>query len=741
MAVNEKITQFSEPLDLSYYLVYLQTIWTKYHRAILIVNAVGVILVLAYVNSLVPTYTATVTLHIAPKDNTMFNLEQLYWGDSDTSFKETQIGILQSKKLLRTVVENVELHRVPALSASSIRVGPVGFIKHLFRDKEQSVSEENMADLIESKANELAGLITVSLADEYGYSNLLHVSVAMAQAKLAADTANNLADSYIHAVYMNEMETALKNQGFLSDRLTVLREELQVAELRLRDYMEEQDIVSTPSGRSEVADQLTAVTNRFYLAQQERIRLENLTQQVKKFQMGGQELSNVSAFSSDPNVSKISSEVIDLERSRNELRKRYGKHHNKMIAIESELENARRSLQRQIGNVMKNIESDLAVAKRTKKVASQSLEEVRGRTQSRGRKEFDLTQLQQDIDVKRAVYTVFLEKLNQDDAAGPVRNTNLWVADPAVAPRSGSKLSWVTAVLAALVVCSTISIGVGGMLIFIDNSLETEADVMEKTHTQLLGMLPIIRGVGTDVPNTPFGEYLENLHSRFSEAIRTVRTSITLLNVSQPINKILVTSCQTHEGKTSVALCLAASFAQTSKVLLIDADLRRPSVENAVSQTTHKMLGLSDVVSGGAAIEDCITHHEQAKFDYLPAGSRSLNPLELIGSTQFTTLLNDLSDEYDYVIVDSPPCTAVSDAYLLGSLMDTVIFVVKASSTSVANIRSVLSRFHDLDVQVAGILLNLVNFESKKHPYYYQDATYAPYVSDDNTPVKLNDNV
>jgi polysaccharide biosynthesis transport protein len=734
---NDKPYYDEEPIDIRYYLVLLRTIWFKYYPYILVLNVIGILIASLYVQSLAPSYSATVTLHVAPKDNTVFNLEKLYWGDSDSSFKDTQIGILQSNKLLRTVVEKLELFKVPVLSASSRRVGFLGYLQQRISPV---VAESDVDDAtrIEWAADELSTLISIQEPDESGFSNLLDITVTMAEPVLAANTANTWAESYINSVFMNEMETALKNQAFLTKRLSVLRHQLQEVEQKLRDFMESEDIVQRGSGRDEIDSELDTVTASYFKARQERARLENLMNQVEAVQKGGTDPRNVPAIASHPVVSRISSQIFDLEGKKSELSKRYGRRHNKMKAVESELATAKRALKNQIANVRVGILSDLKVAQRTEKTAEAVLEEVRDKKQSLGRKDFKLNELQQDIDVKREVYTVFLEKLNQDDAAGPVRNTNLWIADPATIPRRGVKLSWGMAIIATIFGCTVLSFGIGAILVSINNTLETEQDVVDKAGAQLLGILPIIKTEGEAGEYVPFREYLENLHSRFSEAIRSVRTSMTLLNVNKDINKILVTSCHQHEGKTSVALTLSASLGQTAKVLLIDADLRRPSVENAVNKGNHKLLGLADAISGAVSPDDCIMHFEPANIDVLPAGSRSLKPLELLGSSQFTTLLNDLSDRYDFIIIDSPPCSAVSDSYLLGSLTDTVIFVVKSGTASVTNIRSVLNRFRDLEVPVAGILLNQVDFESRHHPYYQGYYEYDGYGASDK-PVKLND--
>ena len=726
-----------DPIDIAYYLAFLRTIWFKYYQYILAVNVLGVMAISLYVQSLSPSYSASVTLHIAPKDNTVFNLEQMYWGNTDSGFKETQVGILKSNKLLRTVITELELHKEESLSASSVTVGFLGYLINKISTEEDAplTSVENQ---IELTVEELNQLITVIEPDPNSYSNLVDVVVTMSRPDLAANTANQLAESYINSVFMNEMETALKNQNFLSGRLTILREQLQQAEQRLRDFMESEDIVAGTSGRDEVDTELETVTRRYFTARQERTILENLIQQVEDIQAGGTDIRNVRAIARDPIVSSIRSEIITLEQRKSELSKRYGRRHARMIAVNSELESANRTLRVQIGDVLGGIRSDLIVAKRIEKVAEEALSTVRNKKQTLGRKSFTINDLQQDIDVKRDVYTIFLEKLNRDDASGPVRNTNLWIADPATVPRVGEKISWWVALVATLLFCTILAFAIGALLISIDNTLETEEEVLDKTGAQLLGLLPIIKGKFKDGINVPFYEYQENLHSRFSEAIRSIRTSLALINVNQEMRKILVTSSEINEGKSSVALTLSASASQTMKVLLIDADLRRPSLEKIVSDGTHKMLGLSDVISGEVKLKDCIFHHEASHIDILTAGSRTLRPLELLGSTQFTVLLNEVSDLYDRIVIDSPPATAVSDAYLLGSVVDTVIFVIKAGSTHVSKIRSVLNRFKQLNISVAGVILNQVDFDSSHYPHYKNYYAYEGYGASDE-PVKLHD--
>ena len=725
-----------EGIDLSYYLSLARTVFFKYYQLVLAINVVGLVAVLLYHQSLTPGYTSSVVLHIAPKDTNVFKFDQIYWGGgSDPSFRFTQIGILTSTKLMRQVVADLELHKKGVLDPAEVRDGFVGYVQDkIWPQVPMSMMPDDLG--IELTAYKLMSLMEITGADQDNYSNLMYVSVTMADPELSAETANAIGQAYVDTVFENEMQNAMKSQQFLQERLSVLREELQQAEQRLRDFLEAEDILSRGSGRSEVDEELDTTSQRFFAAQAERERLENLISQVRSIQRGGTEISSVPAIASQPLVAKVSTDILALEQRKSELSRRYGPRHNTMIALESELAQARSSLDETIANVLQGIQSDLAIARRAEESTRVGYDSARSRIQEIGRKDFKITELQQDIDVKRAVYTMFLERLNQEDASGPVRNNNIWIADPATVPRQGAVTPiWMLAA-ASIFLCSALGFGFGLGREFLDNTLETEEDVHEKIGVPLLGLLPQVPANEISGDKL-FREYLDNLHSRFAEAIRSVRTSITLLNVRGHYRRLLITSTVEHEGKTSIAMTLSASLGQTGKVILIDADLRRPSVERVLElDEGHRLLGVSDVISGSVGWRDCVFRHDESGIDILMAGSRSLKPLELLSSSEFTTLLNDLSDNYDYIVIDSPPCSAVSDAYLLSSMVDAVLFVVKSKWTSVTQIRGVINRLRHLNATIAGVLLNQIDFDARHHPQYTQYQRYDTYGAPDE-PVKI----
>ncbi len=708
-------------IDYRYYLNLLKTVLLKNYKAITAFCLICVLASVLYVQSQAPSYFSTVTLHIAPA-STMFSFEQWYMSDDD-KFQDTQIGILESNKLLRRVVEKISLHEEGKLTPESFDVGLVSTVKGWIADLRgpQLPVTIPAEDLIRSTTEELGSLLTIAKPPRRETSSLLNVTVRMANPILAARTANTIADEYMALVFENEINNARKNQQFLTDRLLILREDLKTAEARLQAYRESENILSRTSGLTELDDELASLSNRYFEARENRLRQENLYQQVRNVKSGGRSWEKLSAISNHPRITTIQSGLFDLNRRKSELSKRYGSRHNTMIALNSEIEAAGRGLENEVRDVVEGIKNEYQLSKTMESAAESTLNDVKDRKQLLGRKEFQLNDLVQEIETKRDVYSIFLERLNQDGASGPVRNDNLWIADPAVIPKAGQRTPLARAGLMALVLSLGAALGIGLLFELTSNTIASGDDVEKKLNMSLLGYLPLLEG-DTENPGLTFDEYTNNPESRFSEALRTIRTSITLSNLNTVnVNRFLVTSSQRNEGKTSVSLCLAAAFGQTSKVLIIDGDLRKPSIERVLNTTNHKFPGLADVIANTVTVDEAIQQRPADHIDVMFAGSKTLKPLELLSSTQFRQLMEELGSRYDTIIIDSPPCVSVSDAYVISTLVDSIIFVTKSEAVPVPVIRHCLSRFSGIDASVLGILINQIDFNAAHHYGRYQD--------------------
>jgi len=218
------------------------------------------------------------------------------------------------------------------------------------------------------------------------------------------------------------------------------------------------------------------------------------------------------------------------------------------------------------------------------------------------------------------------------------------------------------------------------------------------------------------VPNPSYKHFIEEPQSSYSESLRSIRTGIILSSIDIPDKTICVTSTAPAEGKTSTALGLAYSLAQVGSVLLIDADMRRPSIHKAL-QMANMDFGLSNLVAGTNTMEECITNDDEGGFDVLVCGTIPPNPSELLSSQKFKDLLTGLAKVYDKIIIDTAPCQSVSDALVLSPMVDAYLYVVKSDSTTAQHAKNGLKRIHQANGNIAGVILNQVNL--KKASLYY----------------------
>ena len=267
------------------------------------------------------------------------------------------------------------------------------------------------------------------------------------------------------------------------------------------------------------------------------------------------------------------------------------------------------------------------------------------------------------------------------------------------------------------------SLGFAVMLSFIFDSLndtvKNKNDVENKLSQRMLGLLPHV-----SIPKNsyfPIHAYLEDTYRRFAESVRTFRTSLLLTHLDRAHQVIAVTSTSPGEGKTTTSANLAMSLSQMGKVLLIDADLRKPSLSKRYDIPVFHP-GLSNLLVGTEQLTECVHIDERSGLSIMPSGQILANPLELLSNTRFSQLLDSLKANYDHIIVDTPPTQAVSDALVIAQSVDSVVYVVKSDITRTKPITAGLERLFEVKAHVAGVVLNKVDMSKSKdehsHGYY-----------------------
>lgn len=399
-------------------------------------------------------------------------------------------------------------------------------------------------------------------------------------------------------------------------------------------------------------------------------------------------------------LKELNKQVSDSRGKLNELSRRYGERHPQLLAVREELASLERSY-------------------------AAKLREI----QSIGRKEAQLRQLQRNVQVNRQLYDTFLQR------AGETSQSNKWESPmariidrgvPALEPSKPRIGLIATATFIATFLFATLLVFVAAA---IDRGVKTPQQLRDLGIAPL-GALPLLNKPFWKRSVNPYDATVNLKDRGFAEAVKTLRTNIILDDMVRKRKVIAVTSTVPGEGKTTVATCLARSMSELEKVLLIDADLRRPAVHRALSVNQGKA-GLAQLISGNAKLEEVFVRVAE-NLHLLRAGPIPPDPSELLSSDRFSRLLEFLGDRYDRIIIDTPPVAAVSDALVVGKLSAGIVYVVHADKTAEEMVSYSVRRLRERGSTVLGAVLNKVTEDLlKEHQYYYgYYGRYAGY----NTP-------
>lgn len=361
---------------------------------------------------------------------------------------------------------------------------------------------------------------------------------------------------------------------------------------------------------------------------------------------------------------------------------------------------------------------DLSEAEQALKIARQNALQV-------SRKQFGLQELMREADTNRNLYDTFFKRIKEANETRQLETPNARVIDPAVVPRIPVKPRKGLTVALAFVLSLMLGVMLAFLLDYLDSTFKGPEDVETRLGVSMLGLLPIVSVKHAPLPGKPL--FLEPNQQGFAEAVRTVRTGVVLSGLDTDHQVVVVTSSVPGEGKTTNSISLALAMGQMEKVLLIDADMRRPTVAKVMG-IPGSSPGLSNLVAGSAELEQCIHYFKDGNIDILPAGLIPPNPLELLSSRRFREVLQQLAEKYDRVIIDSAPTLAVSDALVLSTLASAVIYVVKSDSTAFHSARTGIQRLQRVNAPLIGVVLNQVNLtKANKYGGYYGYYDYYGY--------------
>jgi len=696
-------------------------IFIKHKWTIFILTLLIGILTTLVVFSLQPIYRSTAVLLIEADKAKVISIEEIYGIDSfGKEYYQTQLQILKSWTLVEKVVKKLNLVSHPIYNQKKEESLLRKWLPSSWFSPEKPVTAEKKRDAIIATLREQLTITPIRL------SRLVTISCDSPDKQLAAQVPNTLVDLYIESDMEAKLEMTNKAASWLTERVEGLRQNLSNSETNLQEYMERKNLINVEGVKSVAKKQIEETASNLVKANQEFARANSVYRQVKALRgQGSEAYESIPAVLNNGLVQNLKQAELEAEREVSELSERYGQRHPKIIAARSDLEKAKVNTARQIQRVVEGITKEYEVALANVKALERVLDENKQKIKELNRKEYELKKLERDVAVNRQLYNMFLTRFKETDASQDVQTLQSTIGrlvDRALVSNSPYKPKNKMIVTISLLLGFLFSTMLAFSLEYLDNTVKDGEDVEQKLGLPMLGSLPKLK-VGNTDEFEPLWKFLKEPKTAFSESVRTLRTGVILscLNSEQKI--FVVTSSVPGEGKTTFSTNQAFALGQMEKTLLIDADMRRPSIGKAFGFT--KEPGLAELVAGTRKLklDECIHHlgeDQKVNLDIIPSGKVPSNPLELLSSPSFKTLLLEkLSKEYTYIVIDTAPTMLVSDALILAKLATKVLYVVKADATPHQVVLENLKRLRRVDAPVDSIVLNQVQTHKPSKYYYY----------------------
>lgn len=673
--------------------------------AFLVVFVAGVV----YTFTKTPIYQAKVQLLIEPENPNVVPfrqvMEQNYQYDA-SDYYQTQYKVLQSRSLARRTLDAAKLWSHPQFggTASGARPG-------------QAETPAQSAAI-----SAFLGSLKVSPIRN---SRLVDVTFSSPDPQLAARAANALAKSYIEQNVEMHFTVSKDASDWLGTQLAEQRKKVEESELQLQAYREKGDAVALEDRQNIVVQGLSEMSAAVTRARTERIQKEAEYNRVSALQRSGGSLDSFPAILSNSLIQQLKVQLNDLQRQQGQMAEKFGDRHPEMVKVRSAIETTEARLQGEIAKVVESVRNAYLSAQAQEATLAAALEQKKGEALALNRSGITYSVLKREVESNRLIYDTLLQRAKETDVAAKDRAGSIRILDKAEVPQVPASPNRRLNLLLAFAGATVFAVGLAFFFEYLDNRIKSPDEVKGYLGLPFLGMVPAVKF--DDARGSP--TINNGVPRHFAEAFRTIRTNVLFSSAEDGPRSVVVTSAAPGEGKTLVATNVAMSLAQVgARVLLIDADMRKPRVQELLELKPGP--GLSNLLTGRAKASEAVRTTTVPNLHVLPSGPIPPNPAELLGSQRFKELLATLKEHFDWVIIDSPPVMAVTDAVLVGHRTNGVVFVIGSEMTNRNAALSALEQLDGVSAKLMGGILNRVKID--RHSYYYSHhyrKSYAAYYS------------
>jgi succinoglycan biosynthesis transport protein ExoP len=686
------------------------------------VLVVAVMMIQTY--STIPMFEATARLQIEDEKATnLSNINDGSFNQDPAEYKKTQFSILRSRGLGKRVVDRLGLAhaswfmgngprpRDPISLLREARGAASTWVRSLVSKPARTAAPEPLPD---ENAQEsglisafLGGIVIAPEAD----TRLVYVKYQHSNPQFAATAANAVVEEFTKQNLEFRVQDIQKRLDWVTSEVAKQGKVLADNEAAMTNYRETNNAISLEGKQNIVGQRLTQLSETATRVRTARIQSQTVYDQIKGANPTDDSADNLSAIGNAASVvlaknalSTAQGKVSDFEGNG------FGTEYPQLKTAKTEVDNARRTMVAARAQVIESIKKEYEAAVINERGVLNELADAKSSQMDLDRKGGDYNQLQRQADSTRTLYTSLLTQQKELSVITNSRQNNVQVIERAEVPKfpyaPNPRKEWLSAIMAGIVVAFGLAFGIE----YLDDTVKTPEDITRRLRVPLLGLVPAIRGDRVPV-------LTETVPHDFGEAFRSLRTSLVFTSGSEHTRVVAVTSSQPLEGKTTTAANLALALTLGgARVLLIDADMRRPGLHKTIGMQNGT--GLSHLLTGQARVRDAIQRIAEPNLLVITAGRTPPNPSELLASERMNSFLQNLQNgPFDWVIIDTPPVLAVTDAVILAPKVSGVVFVIGSEMTRRVHAERALETLRASRPRALTAVLNRVDFDRNK--YYY----------------------
>ena len=691
-----------------------------------------------------PVYEAAGTIAINKPDSTLnfkdsatFSLD--YY---DPTELETEVKILQSDLLALQVIKELNLDRRPEFGGSKPQL-PSSL--DLAPDPLQGDSGR-----ASSLLGGFKGSLKVSLSPN---TRIVEIRYRSADKQMAANVVNTLMQTYVENNFKARFESTMQASDWLSKQLVDLQMKVETSQEMLVRYQKEHEILGMDEKQNIITNKLDELNKELTSAESERMDKEAVYQLI---QSGDPDAvaSGVAGIdggggsgsqSGSMLLESLNAKAADLRIQAADLNTQFGPSYPKLLQINNQLKEIDVQIQGERKKIVSKVRGLYMASLQRENMLRDALEKQKQEANKLNESAIEYSLLKRDVETNRQLYEGLLEKLKEAGVSAGLKSNNFRIVDSARVPTGPIEPNVPRNLGFAFILGSMSGIGLAFLLEGLDNTVRTTEQAQMISGLPSLGMIPLGSKSNREDANpkrlalAASKEAVELVsqarpHSQMAESYRALRTSLLLSNLGAPPRVIMVTSALPQEGKSTTSINTAVVLAQKGvQVLLIDADLRRPSIHKTLGMGPRS--GLSNVLTGSTTLQQAIAVSTVLpNLHILPAGTPPPNPAELLASANMKEVLDELREKYDHIVVDTPPTLSVTDAVVLSPRADAIVLVIRSGQTTKQSLRRARDILMQVNARVSGVLLNAVDLSSPDYYYYYEyKGKYSSYYRDSDS--------